>query len=335
MTLTTAEIPVEEDLEHVEVDAYLDLLRRLSHQSVVKHFDAYGDVAWDSAEFAIDPKDPRWELDADDALGGTVWYRELPAEVRARLGLDRIASMMKVGLEFESILKRGLLEFAATLPNGASEFRYAYHEVIEEAQHSLMFQEFVNRSGFDPVGLGRLDKVGARFVITLGRRFPALFFVFVLGGEDPIDYVQRQELRSGRDIHPLLERVMRIHVTEEARHLSFARHYLKRVVPSLGRVRRLELAFGAPLVLSAMAQLMLKPSAQLVSNYSIPKSVLDEAYSRNPVHKAETLASLRKVRTLCEELGLLKGAYRRLWKLLGLWESGVSESDNPSPRRSR
>src|SRR3989454_8600620 len=32
------------------------------------------------------------------------------------------------------------------------EFRYVYHEVIEEAQHSLMFQEFVNRSGFDIPG---------------------------------------------------------------------------------------------------------------------------------------------------------------------------------------
>ena len=50
------------------------------------------------------------------------------------------------------MLKRGLLEFASTLPNGAPEFRYAYHEIIEEAQHSLMFQEFVNRSGFDAAG---------------------------------------------------------------------------------------------------------------------------------------------------------------------------------------
>ena len=27
-----------------------DLARRLSHQSVVKHFDAYGDIDWDSPE---------------------------------------------------------------------------------------------------------------------------------------------------------------------------------------------------------------------------------------------------------------------------------------------
>jgi hypothetical protein len=212
-----------------------------------------------------------------------------------------------------------LLEFAATLPNRSPEFRYAYHEVIEEAQHSLMFQEFVNRSGFDAKGLGRLEQFGARFIVTLGHRFPPLFFVFVLGGEDPIDYVQRRELRSGKRIHPLLERIMRIHVTEEARHLSFARHYLKHTVPTLGRLRRAGLAIGAPLVLGGMAQMMLLPSRQIVRRYQMPKAVIDEAFRHNATHHAEALASMRKLRLLWVELGLTGPLYRRLWGLLRLW----------------
>ncbi|MBV8296671.1 MAG: diiron oxygenase, partial [Acidimicrobiia bacterium] len=126
-------------------DAYEQLISRLSHQSVVKHFDAYADVPWDDPEYRIDPEDPRWELSHDDPLGATDWYKAQPQGVRARIGLDGIVTAMKTGLQFESVLKRGLLEYTTTLPNGASEFRYAYHEVIEEAQHSLMFQEFVNR----------------------------------------------------------------------------------------------------------------------------------------------------------------------------------------------
>jgi hypothetical protein len=52
-----------------------------------------------------------------------------------------------------------------------------------------------------------------------------LFVLFVLGGKDPIDYVQHLELRAGGRATPLLKRIMRIHVTGEARHhLSFARH---------------------------------------------------------------------------------------------------------------
>lgn len=299
-------------------DAYDRLLARLSHQSVVKHFDAYLDVPWDEPEYAIDPGDPRWELSPDDPLGATRWYRSLPQPERARLGLELTVSMMRTGLQFESILKRGLLEFAAELPNRSPEFRYAYHEVIEEAQHSLMFQEFVDRSGFDPRGLRGMDKFGARRVVGLARKFPPLFFVFVLGGEDPIDHVQREALQGNEDLHPLLERIMRIHVTEEARHLSFARHYLKHVMSTLGPWQRVQLGIGAPLILATMVKLMMRPSRDIVRRYEIPRSVLAEAYRRDPRTRQETLASLRKVRRLCGELGLLGGGYSALWRALGL-----------------
>src|SRR3989454_8563319 len=185
------------------------------------------------------------------------------------------------------------------------EFRYAYHETIEEAQHSLMFQEFVNRTGFDIPGLGTLDRLASRVVIRFARTFPELFFLFVLGGEDPIDHVQRTALRSGQPIHPLLKRIMQIHVTEEARHLCFARSYLRTEVPRLGAARRASLALQAPLVLGQMAQAMLRPPADVVRTHGIPGDVIAEAYTRNPRHRENTLAALAKLRDLCREIGIV------------------------------
>ncbi|ORA31752.1 AurF N-oxygenase family protein [Mycobacterium aquaticum] len=315
---SAAVLPTHEDLSDIPRERYHRLLARLSHLSVTHHFDAYGDIDWDATELAIDPTDPRWELPADDPLASTTWYQALPQETRARIGLDRVATMMKTGLDFERVLKRGLLDFADTLPSGSPEFRYAYHEVIEEAQHSLMFQEFVNRTGFQARGLGRLTSLGGRFISTLGRRFPPLFFVFVLGGEEPIDYVQRKVLRSERELHPLLERVMYIHVVEEARHLSFAQSYLRTRVPSLGRFAKARLAIGAPVILAVMARMMLRPSRQLAREHGIPARVLRDAYRGNREQRAETIASIRRVRRLCEDLGLLTGGYARLWRALGL-----------------
>src|SRR3954467_5942342 len=118
------------------------------------------------------------------------------------MGLRAIVANMKAGLQFESILKRGLLEYAFKLPDGAPEFRYAYHEVIEEGHHSMMFQEFVNRSGLEVKGMPKFIQMQANRVVLMGRRFPEMFFLFVLGGEDPIDHVQRETLRSGRELHP-------------------------------------------------------------------------------------------------------------------------------------
>ena len=301
-------------------DTWDRLLERLNRQSVLKHFDAYADVPWDDPEMAVDPADPRWQLGVDDPLGGTQWYQSQPAETRARIGLNMISTMMKTGLQFESILKRGLLEFAESLPNGAAEFRYAYHEVIEEAQHSLMFQEFVNRAGFDTPGLSSYMRFQGRQVVRMARVFPELFFVFVLGGEDPIDHVQREALRRG-DNHPLLQRIMRIHVTEEARHLSFARHYLRRRVPQLGPVRRTRLALQAPMILGQMARMMMRPSPLIIRAYGIPDDVIRAAYDENPAARAAVLASLRKVRELLVELGLVTPVAKLRWKRYGLWEA--------------
>jgi hypothetical protein len=70
-----------------------------------------------------------------------------------------------------------------------------------------------------------------------------------------------------------------------------------------------------------MAQMMLRPSSQIVRRYHIPRAVVSEAYTRNPTHHAESLASMEKLRRLWLELGLAGRGYRRLWQLLGLWET--------------
>jgi len=313
------DVPEEERAGGASRDAYEALVRRLSQQSVLKHFDAYADVPWDDPAYAIDRADPRWELTSEDPLGATEWYRALPQPLRARIGLHSLATFAKIGAQFENVLQRGLLEFAWRLPNRSPEFRYAYHEVIEEGQHSLMFQEFVNRTGFDIQGLPAWQRGAARRVVGHARRFPALFFVFVLGGEDPIDHVQREALRSGRELHPLARRIMQIHVTEEARHLCFARHYLRRTVPALGVVQRTVLALGAPLILGQMAQLMMRVSPQIVREYRIPRTVLEEAYERSPLARRNRLEALAKVRELCQELGIVTPWSRPLWQRAGIW----------------
>lgn len=307
-------------LDDEQTDRFTDLVERLSRQSVDKHFEAYADVPWDDPDYSIDQTDPRWELESDAGLGATEWYRSLPQETRARIGLHMIAANMKAGLQFESILKRGLLEYAFKLPDNSPEFRYVYHEVIEEAQHSLMFQEFVNRAGLNVPGLTWDLKLGARQVMGLARSFPTLFFVFVLGGEDPIDHVQRTVLRSGRDLHPLTERIMRIHVTEEARHLSFARQHLRNDVPRLPRWKRQVIAYGAPMILAIMAQIMMRPPGYLVRAYDIPSDVLHQVYGKGTPTRQEVRDSLRKVRNLLVELGLVTRGSKRIWTAADIWD---------------
>jgi hypothetical protein len=310
-------ITIPDEEQAADAETFARLVTRLSEKSVEKHYQAFTDVAWDDPAMRIDAGDPRWELPPDSTLGATAWYRALPQPVRARLGLTLLASKMKIGVQFENVLSRGLLGFALAQPDRAPSFRYAYHEVIEESQHSLMFQEFVDRSGVSTPGIGGWKIHVADWVIRAGARFPELFFLFVLGGEDPIDHFQREALRGGWPQHPLARRISQIHITEEARHLCFARAFLRERVPRLSRSRRIALALLAPVVLGVMAQSMLEPSPAIVAEFAIPDAVLDEAFRKNAEHRASVIASLAKVRALCEELGLTDGA-QPLWRALGV-----------------
>jgi hypothetical protein len=309
-------------------DEFAVMVGRLNKLSVERHFDAYADIDWDDPAFAIDLADPRFELTGIDPLRDTDWYAALPPEQRAAVGCHRWAACMKTGWHFENLLQRGLLRHAFALPNGAPEFRYLHHEIIEESQHTLMFQEFVNRSGLPVRGMPFvLRKLAEYFVIPLSRLFPTLFFLFVLGGEDPVDHLQRKVLAdSGTDLHPLVERIMRIHTTEEARHLSFARHYMHRTVPKLGFVRRTELSLIAPVVLGIMARLMLWPTGDLIRHNGVPRPVVRQA-NASPAGRQLLKDSVSKTRKLFVELGLITPLSKALWKAAGLWDADKSNKE--------
>ena len=309
-----APIPVRETID----DDFRAVVGRLSAQSLVKKHDAYEDIPWDDPDFQIRDRDPRMRLWSIDPLRRTDWYLGLDEDQKFEVSRHRVASNMRIGLEFENMLQRGLLDFALRLPQGAPEFRYVLHEVIEETHHTMMFQEFANRAGVEAGTMPRsLQFLCARFVLPLAWAFPELFFVFVLGGEEPIDYIQRKSLKEVE--HPLAETVMRIHVTEEARHIGFAKSFLAKRVPQLGWVRRQILAGVTPVVLGIMAPLMVYPSKKTIEDCDIPRSAIAQM-KQDPGTRELLRDSVRKIRSQFHDLGLLPRWSRVLWKAVGLWD---------------
>ncbi|NYG56114.1 AurF N-oxygenase family protein [Nocardioides perillae] len=297
---------------------YEQTLRTLSEASVHQHFDAFLDIDWDHPDFAVDPRDPRWVLPEGDVLGAHPWYRSLPLERQVEIGLYRQANVTKVGLQFEQILISGLMNFSFGLPNGSPEFRYATHEATEECHHTQMFQEFVNRSGQPVSGGSLLFRTLAPFLPLAARWVPFGFFVGVLAGEEPIDHVQKAVLRAGEDMHPLLRRIMQIHVAEEARHIGFAHQYLQHQAPKLSRTQRTVLALATPVIMRWLCDEILRPSRRARRDLGIPRSVAREVWWS----RAESRRFLRDlfgdVRMLAEECGLMTPTARRVWRLMGI-----------------
>jgi hypothetical protein len=298
---------------------YQEMLRTLSEGSVHVHFDPYEDIDWDAPEMAIDNSDPRWVLSSQsDPLGATAWYRSLPLQRQIEIGQWRLMNSMKVGAAFESMLIRGLMQYAVALPNQSPEFRYCMHEMTEECNHIQMFTELTNRVGVDVPGMRRHLRraspvIGGALAVT-----PVLLMVAILAGEEPIDHYQKALIREGGNLPPAVLRTMEIHIAEEARHISFADEFLRLRIPRLGRGRRAALSVLFPIIMRVAAEEMMTMPGSLAKRLGIPREAFREAFWQSPASRRIMASHFADMRALAEETGLMNRASRRVWRRMGI-----------------
>ena len=151
-------------------------------------------------------------------------------------------------VHFESILVRGLMYYTFCAPNGSPEYRYCLHESVEECNHTMMFQEMVNRIGLTPP-VCRGGCAGYRRAPLCGAAPEHLF----LRGPWPArcrSTTRRRHAARWHLVHPIVENIIAIHVAEEARHISFAHEFLRKRVPNLLSFSRFWLSLFVPLVMA-------------------------------------------------------------------------------------
>jgi hypothetical protein len=315
----TASIPLARPDELARTTPYTPLLTRLSEMSVKKQYDPFRDIDWDAPENRIDLEDPRLALPSVNPLAATAWYRGLAPKDQIRLGIEHAAQVLKFGIVFEALLSRGLLRFCQTVPNRSPEYRYAMHEVVEEGRHSLMFQELVDRLGGEPRTVNGFIRFVEDRIEHTGRTATCFFMFCVLAGEIYIDHFQRQMLRLDRkDVHPLVRRVMQIHVTEEARHVCFAEHYLREHLPHASSLERAAIAYIVPVILADTPRRMLEPSRRLQREFGIPSATLKEAYGPGTQHRATIAATVEPIHKLFQDHGLMQRRHAAWWRVLGI-----------------
>lgn len=294
---------------------YVDMLTTLSDGSVRRNFNPYTDIDWDSPEFAVVDDDERWILPDTDPLGHHPWYRAQPVERQIAIGRWRQANVAKVGLHFESILIRGLMNYAFWVPNGSPEYRYCLHESVEECNHTMMFQEMVNRIGADVPGMPRLLRWLSPLIPLIAGPLPIPFFFGVLAGEEPIDHTQKNVLREGKSLHPIMERVMAIHVAEEARHISFAHEYLRKRLPHLRRHQRFMLSLHVPVIMRVLCQAIIVPPRSFFGEFGIPREVRKELFFRAPESRRMLQDMFADVRMLCADTGMMNWPAKLMWRI--------------------
>jgi hypothetical protein len=185
----------------------------------------------------------------------------LSADQRATLSREEVASIAIAGIRFEAVLEAGFAAEIATAGDVTDpRLTFVLHEMGEETRHMRLFQRLIaslEPAARPPVPF-RLVQAGYRLAIHASVRFPALFYVLVLGGEEIPDMFQRLAADHPRT-DEFVRAVNRYHRLEEARHLSFARTAYAGVWRRTGPVDRFLVRHVAPHVVRFMYESMVHP----------------------------------------------------------------------------
>ncbi|PXY32457.1 AurF N-oxygenase family protein [Prauserella muralis] len=211
---------------------------RLLKSSANKFYDPEVDIDW--AAPLVEGK--RFIPEHRSTLYGTELWDRLSPQQRIELGKHELASVATNGLWFEILLMQMLLKEVYDADPTSSHAQYALTEVADECRHSTMFARMAERIGCPPYGPVLWRRRLGKILPVIGYG-PALYGS-ILVAEEVLDRLQREQMNDP-DIQPLVRMVNRIHVLEEARHVTFAREEVTR---GMARLSKKELAYQRLLI---------------------------------------------------------------------------------------
>lgn len=282
------------------------LVERLLKSSAKQSYDPDVDLDWNAPEVP-----GLWWMQPERmSLYGTDLWDRLSDEQRILLSKHEFASIASVGLWFEIVLMQLLLKDVYRNDPTSARTHYELTEIADECRHSTMFGRAIGHLGVRAYG----PRPAA---LKMGHAVPHVLrgagaYACTLIGEEPVDRWQRDMMHDER-IQPLVRMVSRIHVVEEARHVSFARDELEK---SLKGISKRELKWHQFIVAQAayvtMRSLIHPDVYQAVG---IDPMVGRRAALSNPNYRAAIGWMGEKMVPYLDELGLIPatGRNRNTW----------------------
>lgn len=281
------------------------LATRLLASSARHSFDPEVDVDWDAP-----PVEGLWWMQPERmSLYGTPTWDRMSEEQRVELSRHEVGSMASVGAWFEIVLMQLLLRELYTRDIRTEWAHYALTEIGDETRHCVMFGKALARNGVPAYGPRPEAHRIARLAPTAVRG--ASLYAAALIGEEPVDRWQRDLMKDDR-IQPLIRTVAKIHVTEEARHVSFARAELADAVVGMSRRARAWHQFVVAQTAYVTMRNLVNPAVYAAVGLD-PKAARVEAL-RNPSYRATIAWMGEKVVPYLDEHGMVGAAQRKLWK---------------------
>lgn len=286
----------------MSVDAVPD---RLLRSSAKQSYDPEVDLDWDAPLV-----DGLWFMQPERvSLYGTALWDAMSQEQRIELSRHEVGSISSVGVWFELILMQMMVRDLYDADPRTARTQYALTEVADECRHSTMFGKAIAKVGVPAYGpQPRIHRLG-RLMKTIGVGVSA--YASILVAEEVLDRWQR-ELMLDERVQPLVRMVSRVHVLEEARHMTFARDEVESMLPGLNRAQLVWHQAMLAQTSFMVARALVNPQVYVAVGLD-PREARRAALT-NP-HYRETLVWMgERVTGYLDGLGLIPGHQRALWK---------------------
>src|SRR4051812_23750965 len=278
---------------------------RLLKGSVKKSYAPVVDIDWDAPldpdKFFLPPKSV--------SLYGTPMWDAMTREQQIELSRQEFVNTLSAGIWFENILNQALLRKIMHQDPTSRSTHYELTELGDETRHMVMFGKAIEHVGAKPVQPRWWHRVVIN-ALPLGFKGSVLW-VAALIGEEIFDSIQRQ-MMDDPELQPMVQRLMRIHVTEEARHIQFARDGLRRRVPEMPWYSRFWVAN-----LNGVGGLFFRYLFSNKVQYrraGLPAGAARRMARRSP-HRHEVQAmGFAPLAAFLDEVGLMGPIARRMWK---------------------
>jgi hypothetical protein len=278
---------------------------RLLRSAAKKSYDPAVDIDWDA------PLDPAktWTPDHRVSLYGTPLWDALDADQRRELAKHEACSVAGAGVWFETLLMQRLLKDFYDADPTSDRAQWALTEVADECRHSQMFTRMTQVAGVPTYGpvpwIRALSKLYS--VVTWG---PSAYAT-ILVAEEVLDRLQREQA-DDPEVQPLMRQVNKIHIMEEARHVSFARAEVTEGMAALSRPARAYHRFVTAFVSFFIVRSLIHPSVYASVGID-PKRGRREALA-NPHYREMIRWAGEKIVGFLEEADMVTGPGTALWR---------------------
>lgn len=284
---------------------------RLLRSSAGKFYDPDVDIDWgapvDEDKYYIPPH--------RSTLYGTELWDRMSEQQRIELTKHEFASVASNGLWFETLLMQMLLKDFYDSDPTEGHAQYMLTEVADECRHSTMFAKACERIGAPAYGPVPWLRRAAKLlpVIAYG---PAKYGA-ILVAEEVLDRLQR-EMMSDEQIQPLVRMVNRIHVVEEARHVTFAREEVQRGMPKLRKPERLYQQLLIALISWGVIDSLINPRVYKAVGISPREG--RKAAMNNPNWQRTCRWAGERIMSFLDEAGLVGRIGKPFWRRANLVE---------------